>query len=824
MNLGFYYYFLHEVFYRECVNALSNITLSSSRHTINLVGSNKEKESECTCHSSPSRTADTISHHQHGATPLQVPIKMGKLASRASIFEQNIQKNKEAGCDNNILGLKSSTSKPIFSRNQVRKSSLVNHSSTNTGTENNNASRSTTQGARTSATNSSSGLRDRHQELRNNEKPAMNSSGRSEKIRSPFHAQDALSSSSGNLQEDLREGSISSLADHLGKLDIPSLKHRSGSGSSRRSSATRSSLVKLNGTAEQIADDPSQASIESHRNRIQLPLFRQSSYARKASVRQQQNSNNSADNNGNNSLMDDSSNQSYNVDQLCGSNTSLSSSSRRSNNNASLNGSGSNHGFVFNGSRTERIKLERGTSSRRNLNCSGDMDSSVKSPVPTKSPKKNGKVSKSNTNGKKRDEAARTTLAQHLARREGEKRGSVPSLTSWIQPSALVTDDDETCSYNSHHQKPFKSVPFAKSTIKRHNGSNNGTTTSSRRHSSIVRKQSNDSAGSMNTSSGALHRSTRDDSDSPPPPLTHLQRRSSTQQRRTSTQRSPLSPSTTRRPPAKPDSEELELQAEIEAMQREIEAASKKLMQTLQGETTDLKRIAETKERKIRRIDAGAKQQQYVASQHVDVTNSINRSAAEEAKWKEEYKQSKLLTRQLKQENARITDQNRKTKLEMLATKAENGLLEESIAEMQESLQEARVMERFSLQEHDQLVQLTSTYRKSILSMEGKIDRKDTPINRAKNIRLIYEDKMDIIVDIVQKKCKDYDLVEEVTAQAAFEDYTESEEETEDDDASSTDEERKERYTRKALYRSKLAERKADVLSSTSSHSLYIFQ
>ena len=753
---------------------------------------------------------------------------MGKLASRASIFEQNIQKNKEAGCDNNILGLKSSTTKPAFSRSKVKKSSLVNHSSKSTGIENNSASRSTTRGDRTSAPSSNrTGLRDHHRELQDNEEPVMNSSGRSEKIRPSFHAQDAISSSSGNIHEDLRERSISSLADQLGKLDIPSLKHRGGSGSSRRSSTTRSSIAKVNNKAEQIMDDPSQASIESHRNRIQLPVFRQSSYARRASVRQQENSSSPTNNNGNDSLMDDSSNQSYGVDQLCGSNTSLSSSSRRSKNNASLNGSGSNHGFVFNGSRTERIKLERGTSSRRNLNCSGDMDDSAKSPVPTRSPKKNGKVSKTNSNGKKREEAARTTLAQHLARR-GETRGAIVSLTSWIQPSALVTDDDETCSYNSRHSMPFKSVPFAKSTIKRHNGSNNGIATSSRqgRHSSIIRKQSNDSAGSMNTSSGTLNRRIRDDSNSPPPPLTPLQRRSSIQQRRASTQLSPLSPSTTSRPPAKPDPEELELQAEIDAMQRKIDAASKKLMQTLQGETADLKRVVETKERKMRRIDAGAKQQQDTENQHTDTTNSINRGAAEEAKWKEGYKQNKLLTRQLKQENARITDQNRKTKLEMLATKAENGLLEESIAEVRESLQEGKMMERFSLQEHDQLVQLTSTYRKSLLSLEGKIDRKDAPIKRAKNIRLIYEDKMDSIVDMVQKQCKDYDLVEEVTAQAAFEDEVEWEEETttEDDDASSSDEEDKEALMRKALYKGKLAERRADLLSSTSNHSLYIFQ
>ena len=98
-------------------------------------------------------------------------------------------------------------------------------------------------------------------------------------------------------------------------------------------------------------------------------------------------------------------------------------------------------------------------------------------------------------------------------------------------------------------------------------------------------------------------------------------------------------------PEPKPDPEELELQAEIEAIQKQIEAASKKLVQTVQGENADLKRIGETKERKMRRVIASAKQQQQqqdADSLHTDITNTINRAAAEEAKSREIQKQTKL--------------------------------------------------------------------------------------------------------------------------------------------------------------------------------------
>ena len=781
-----------------------------------------------------------------------------KLASARSIFEQNIQKNKEAGCHQSILG---QNHKPVSSSSSSRKvtrrlfasqalSDSSNNSNGNSNSNNNlDTSRSSTSSSvrrrRISSLSSSSPERissasttnhsqrqqqqqqqqpkgeltaeqktrteakssSVHEQEPQNLQPSNNSNNGSNshiKLRPSrnFRVHDALSKSD---TEERRERSISSLADHLEKLNLPNLV-RSGGGRPSRGGA---------GGGDNISkgdDASSQASIESHRNRITLPVFRQSSYARtpgstpevtpsRTSSRNSKNDNQQHhDSSQSSPIMDDSSNQSFGVEQLCqsrrpstsnhnsraSSHSSLSSSSSRRNNHGSSQPVNDGSGASLGGDLKEssvKVKPITSNSSRRNRSINGSKGSTSS----------HNNRSSNNNNGSKKsreDEAVRAALAHHLVAR----RQAPPP--SWIQPSAVVTDDDESCSNNSRHSMPFKSVPFAKPSIKRHN--------TPRKNS--IRNGNNNSAGSLNSSNETLGSSSSSSLGLSPlratPPL---RRKSSLQRRRRPSATSKLPTLKPSSPPPKPDPEEIALQEEIAALQKQLQEGTANLRQTQEGETFDLRRVQETKDRKLKRIDATKEREKPAKA-------AASLSKEQEAELKEEYKQAKLTTRQLKQDNARMDDQNRKMKLEVLTTSSSNRLVEESTAEVLQSIREVEALQRQALIEHDQLVQLASTYQRSILDLEEAIDKKESPIRRVKSTRLLYEDKVDLIVDLMQKKCKDYDLVEELTILAAFEDETGWEEGVD------SDSETEEHYVTRTPYRNE-----TDLLIPTSSHSLHIF-
>lgn len=269
------------------------------------------------------------------------------------------------------------------------------------------------------------------------------------------------------------------------------------------------------------------------------------------------------------------------------------------------------------------------------------------------------------------------------------------------------------------------------------------------------------------------------------------------------------------------------MQEQIIAIRKQMEDAKAKLMLIEEGGVHDLKRVQETKGRKLKRVDA-TKAKEKAANNKQSATIVALSKEQEKAKAKESYKQFKIATRQLKQENARIDDQNRKLKLEVLTIASSNGLLEETIAEVLESIREEELFQKQAWQEHDQLAHLAATYQRSILDAEEAIDKKQTPTKRVKATRLIYEDKIDLVVNLMQKKCKDCELVEELTALAAFEDETGWEDGESETEYASEEEEHY--VVSRAPYRkieTAVKDRGIrvvdDMLVPTSSHSFHIF-
>lgn len=230
-------------------------------------------------------------------------------------------------------------------------------------------------------------------------------------------------------------------------------------------------------------------------------------------------------------------------------------------------------------------------------------------------------------------------------------------------------------------------------------------------------------------------------------------RRSTTSRRRTSSRHSRHRPS---KRSNKPDTQELALQDEIEALQRQIQASHIKLSHVEEGEECDLKRIHETKERKLKRIDAAEKKQ--AASTPPALRFPSNPS---DGQCKEEC--TVLTAEQLKRENAKIHDQTRKMKLDCVATKSRNRLLQESTAETKDFVAEVKAQEQLHKDEHDLLMSLAATYQKSILELTTAVEKKGPAVERVKKARVVWEDRIGILVAFMKKNCGDLALVEELT-------------------------------------------------------------
>ncbi|CAB9512817.1 expressed unknown protein [Seminavis robusta] len=759
-----------------------------------------------------------------------------RLASARSIFEQNIANNRKAGVDKNILGRKtssgssSSVSRRLFASTKLSESSSSNSNShsndgslsslNNSSSCNNNNNNHEESFVRRRPSMSSQGRRSSSKSINNTpkldqlkeeqhqakgqitieytepNKPSMDISMNREAIHSSDPLDEKLDLSKNKMkindafakrQAEKKRGSISSLAEHLNKLEIKSLKPRGGDNASVTSGS----------------------SLESHRDQIKLPDFRQSSYGSRggsshnSSARKQQqlppnsrsrfssnkfrqsggsNRNQEEQPNPDDSFSSIGSTESYDImshqnqrsrTALYGSSSSLSPTRRDDVSESSLDES------------SQRIKLNS-SSRRRNHNSRSPGNHSPNSSY------------RSSDSGRSSKSKNIHSLAQHFSSSKGS------SEPSWIRRSSVV-DDDDSCS-SAHHQQPFKAVPFTKSVIKRH-------------RESLVNKQGG--GVRRESSNRSLDTSQRSNLSTPggpnnhcPPPPRALRRRSSM----TNTSKRRLKERTA--PPPLLDPEELAMRNEIAALQKQIADSQAKLVQVQQGEQYDLKRIQDAKERKMKRVDAESAKNMSFSS-----INVVHLTKEEEKALNAKYLNCKLTIRQLKQGNARIHSQNRKMKLEVLSTSSNNRLLQESNAQTKAFVAELQEQQKDLLvPEHDYLMRLASTYQKSILDTEESIEKKEPKLRQVKTDRLLFEDRIDIVVDFMQKKCKDFSLVEELTAMA-FDD-----EGWETGDDSSVDDDGDSRASSYIRYSSESEEESprrdrgiADLLFPTSNHSLHIF-
>jgi len=723
---------------------------------------------------------------------------------------------------------------------------VVHNSSNNSSNNNNNISRvmsrHQSKGELTKEPHSRNTTTYNNSSSNNNHSSIISSDGQKLRLSSNFQLHQSRSKSNDNNSNDDRqqEGSISSLAHHLEKLNIPS-RHRY-----LQRERSRTSMVSQ---TSRTSSTSSQASMDSHRNRIQLPVFRQASYDRTTTATKKNNSmkqphpqnrttSSSSNSNkeeeevpktctipsklhttttdniavssssspptNNNNRMNDDSNQSYGFEQLCESRKSSNTASTASMSSVSMSSSvslslgGRGGGGV---SRSELHQLQRKN-------------------APTRPRRTRSNNMMNNKHKKKEDEK--------------ENNKCSPAI-SWIRPSAVITDDDETCS-SSHHSMPFKSVPFARSTIKRLNDSSSSSSSSCCSSSRSLNSSGRTLGCTCNSSNSSLSPHFSPGQTIPHLPLRHnssdlQKRRRQEQQQQQHFGRFNRKKMPTLKVDATPDPEEAVLLAEIEAIKMQMEVYRTQLLQQEEGTTFDLRRIQEAKERKLKRIDATrAQQKQQQQQQKTDPSKpSGYRIITDEqaVQMNKDYKQAKLLARQLKQENARMDDQNRKMKLQVLTTIATNDLLAETAADMRECIRDAETSHEQSILEHDKLVQLSQQYQRSIANLEQAIDKKHGPARKARAGRLKYEDKIDIIVDMMQQKCQDLQLVEELTELAQFEDEdagweTGSESDSEDS------------YLSKTSFCSSKSEiiiengeglkrPVEDLLIPTSSHSLHIF-
>jgi hypothetical protein len=209
--------------------------------------------------------------------------------------------------------------------------------------------------------------------------------------------------------------------------------------------------------------------------------------------------------------------------------------------------------------------------------------------------------------------------------------------------------------------------------------------------------------------------------------------------------------------PTMVDPEEQQLLDEIEQLQAQITASESKIALVEAGEKTELKKIEETKERRLRRVDA---ERQSLAK-----ANS-NFDYEEARRVDDEYKRIQQVIKNLKKDNARVHDETRKIKIEILATASNVNIIEESTLEMNQYIADVENALECHLREQEQLLKMASYYQDGIKNLQGSLERKDPEISRVKKLRFHYEDKIDEIVEVFKNKCSDADLVEELTSMA----------------------------------------------------------
>lgn len=830
---------------------------------------------------------------------------MPGLASARSIFEQNIQKNKEAGFNRNILGQSAnSSSRPkINVRRNFAPSKILSEST--------QESRSRIAGALADASSSKSATNN-HQRRKSSLSQALSDSqhGSSSKgqASSAIEAQytvkpaadvpppptEMKDNASFSIRKVPSNIAITEYTAPVGERISQNFPFAAKNAKRRPSMSltdqlakdgtkTYHSLRKTRSSGNNNSDnmDSSQKSLEAHRDHFKLPDFRQSSYVKR--------------NTGNSRIkrtltptgndMDNSQNSVGSLGSLDMSNSKLHGSSnsltslspkrrqqsldesfniriKRSTSRSKNNGNGGR-------SATERLSMSSKGSNHGQNSARADPIEDVLLTPPSVRNKLSSKLSSRNLVAAGRASIKSNnnrSLAQHLAANNN---------ATWIKRSSVV-EDDESCS-SSHHSQPFTHVPFTKSIIKRH-GSNRKlidggpgrreSTASMRDGLAESRNDMRRESMSASRSRGGSNRSLGGNSSShhSPKRRSSMRRRGSSnslgshgsnhsrrsRRRRSRSDGSDSSRSRRRRAP-RPDPQVIAMQAEIEELERQIQASEAKIAQVQLGEQNDLKKVQEVKERKMRRIE-NAERKKTVVPDAIPMaaekpkrmpsnptrggvrrsslqkamessSSSIGSSATKATIPKEESKEVKQEAQKIKQDNAKIHDQMRKTRLETASVRSQNQVLQERIAEMKMFFAEVKYQMRHSKQEHDQFKTVATTYKQSILDLRKAIAKKAPAVEKVKAARLGVEDKIEAIVALMQEKCSDFQLVEELSGLAGLD---ESGWEDNEDDFDS-DEDRRRSYI-SSQYSNKIVDSDdesprsvADLLVPTSNHSLHLF-
>lgn len=816
---------------------------------------------------------------------------MPGLASARSIFEQNIQKNKEAGFNRNILG-QSANSNRINVRRNFAPSKILSESTQESRSRIAgalaNASSSTPANQRRKSSlsqalsnsqhgSSSKGQTSSAKEAQYTIKPAAAVPPPAEKDATSFNIRkvpsniaiteyttpvgERISKNFPFAAKNAKRRPSMALTEQLGKADVNSYH----------------SLRKSRSSGNNNDDmDSSQKSLEAHRDHFKLPDFRQSSYVNKRNTGSCQikrtitPTGNDMDNS--QSSLGSLGSLDMSNSKLHGSSSSLTSLSpkrRQQSLDESFNirlkrstsrGKNGNVGR----SATERLSMSsNGPNHGNNSATSAAPIEDVLLTPPSVRNKLSSKLSSRNLAAAGRASIKSNnnrSLAQHLAASSGP----------WIKRSS-VTEDDESCS-SAHHSQPFTQVPFTKSIIKRHNSSrklliNGGPgrreSTASMRDGlaesrNDMRRESLSASrrGSNRSLSGSSHHSRKGSSLRRRGSNNSLSSHGSNHSRRSRRRRSRSDGSDSsrrRRRTPRPDPQVIAMQAEIEELERQIQESEAKMAQVQLGEQNDLKKVQEIKERKMRRIE-NAEKKKIVVPEAIPMTEKpkeivptnptrggVRRSSLQKAMAtssssigantrkattpKEESKEGKLEAQKIKQDNAKIHDQMRKTRLETASIRSQNQVLQERIAEMKMFFAEVKYQMRHAKQEHTQFMTVATTYKQSIRDVRKAIATKSPAVEKVKAARLRVEDKIEAIVALMQEKCSDFQLVEELSGLAGLD---ESGWEDNEDDFES-DEDRRCSYI-SSQYSNKIVDSDdesprsvADLLVPTSNHSLHLF-
>lgn len=202
--------------------------------------------------------------------------------------------------------------------------------------------------------------------------------------------------------------------------------------------------------------------------------------------------------------------------------------------------------------------------------------------------------------------------------------------------------------------------------------------------------------------------------------------------------------------------------AELDAQEKKLKKKIKKLEKELEAKKAETVEKLKEAEKETEEIEA---QKEELRAKHDKLMKLANETPKDEIeKNKKKIEESDKIVNFLRKENAKVRDQTDKMKEEMQDLKDQNSRLVEANASAGASL-DSLEKQKTNLAEHnDKLEENLKKWKSQNNQLKADLANRTAYHKAETKIRAEYEKAMEKIVELLEERCDDHELLEEVTA------------------------------------------------------------